>query len=215
MLVSPPRAQMRRLPLPQRWPQLQLLVPTPWWPGLALFALAVLLWVLGAFAGFSLVRQAGAAAMLGAAVLALLGGYITIPVEKVFPMVHEEHPDLLHQAIMIGLPMLGILVAYLVFVKGIIDTKKLAGSGLGAALHRFWFTQWGMDWLYDRLFVFPYVGIAKLNKSDFIDAIYNGIAKLTLVLHGLVSDTQTGQLRWYALTMISGALLLVSIGVFL
>jgi len=149
------------------------------------------------------------------AVLALLGGYIAIPVEKVFPVLHEEHPARLYQAIMIGLPMLGILVAWLVFVKKIIDTSKLAGSGLGKALHRFWFTQWGMDWLYDRLFVFPYTGLAKLNKSDFIDSIYNGIASLTLVLHGLVSDTQTGQLRWYALTMISGALLLVSIGVFL
>ena len=57
----------------QRWPALQRLVPTGWWPGLVLFAAAVLLWVLGAFAGFSLVRQAGAVAMLGAAVLALLG----------------------------------------------------------------------------------------------------------------------------------------------
>jgi NADH-quinone oxidoreductase subunit L len=72
-----------------------------------------------------------------------------------------------------------------------------------------------MDWLYDKVIVGPYVGLAKFNKRDFIDAIYNGTAKLALVLHGLVSDTQTGQLRWYALTMISGVLLLVSIGVLL
>ncbi|MFZ9430100.1 MAG: hypothetical protein ACO26F_10410, partial [Burkholderiaceae bacterium] len=88
-------------------------------------------------------------------------------------------------------------------------------GGIGRALHRFWFTQWGMDWLYDRLFVVPYVGLAKLNRRDFIDAFYNGTATVALALHGLVSDTQTGQLRWYALTMISGVLLLVSIGVLL
>ncbi len=149
------------------------------------------------------------------AILALVGGYIAIPVETVFPEAEEHHPSLFYQAIMIGMPMLGILTAYLVFVKKIIDTEKLAGSGIGAALHRVWFTQWGMDWLYDRLFVFPYIGLARLNKNDFIDAIYNGTARITLFMHGLVSDTQTGQLRWYAITLTTGLLLLVGLGVLL
>jgi NADH-quinone oxidoreductase subunit L len=153
------------------------------------------------------------------AILSLLGGYqwfINIPVEAVFPPVdHEAHPSLPYLIIMIGLPFLGILAAWLVFVKGAVNTENLAGSGLGAKLHRFWFTQWGMDWLYDRLFVFPYVWLARFNKNDFIDALYNGTASLTLFLHGLVSDTQTGQLRWYNITLACGLLLLVSIGVLL
>ncbi len=149
------------------------------------------------------------------AILSLIGGYFSIPVGEVFPEPEEHHPSLFYQAIMIGLPMLGILTAYLVFVKKIINTEKLAGSGLGAAVHRFWFTQWGMDWLYDRLFVFPYTGLARLNKNDFIDAIYNGTARVTLFMHGLVSDTQTGQLRWYAITLTCGLVLLLSIGVLL
>lgn len=146
------------------------------------------------------------------AVLSLVGGYFVIPVETVFPELAEHHPSLFYQAIMMGLPMLGIFVAWLVFVKKIINTDKLVDSGFGALLHRFWFTQWGMDWLYDRIIVAPYVGLAKLNKNDFIDSFYNGTAKLTLILHGLVSDTQTGQLRWYAITLASGLLLLVSLG---
>ena len=149
------------------------------------------------------------------AVLSLVGGYFVIPVETVFPELAEHHPSLFYQAIMMGLPMLGIFVAWLVFVKKIINTDKLVASGLGALLHRFWFTQWGMDWLYDRVVVAPYVGLAKLNKNDFIDSFYNGTAKFTLILHGLVSDTQTGQLRWYAITLASGLLLLVSLGVLL
>ncbi len=149
------------------------------------------------------------------AVLSLVGGYFVIPVETVFPELAEHHPSLFYQAIMMGLPMLGIFVAWLVFVKKIINTDKLVASGLGALLHRFWFTQWGMDWLYDRVVVTPYVGLAKLNKNDFIDSFYNGTAKFTLILHGLVSDTQTGQLRWYAITLASGLLLLVSLGVLL
>lgn len=57
----------------QRWPQLRLLAPLAWWPGAILFALALLLWVLGAAAGISLIRQAALVAMTGAGVLALTG----------------------------------------------------------------------------------------------------------------------------------------------
>jgi NADH-quinone oxidoreductase subunit L len=149
------------------------------------------------------------------AILSLIGGYFTIPVAEVFPEAEEHHPSIFYQAIMIGLPIIGILLAYLVFVKKIINTERLAGAGLGKMLHRFWFTQWGMDWLYDTFVVKPYVGLARFNKNDFIDSIYNGTARITLVLHGLVSDTQTGQLRWYAITVACGLLLLVSIGVLL
>jgi NADH-quinone oxidoreductase subunit L len=149
------------------------------------------------------------------AILSVVGGFIQIPVHEIFPAVEEHHPSVAAQAVMILLPMLGGLVAWWVFVKGGINTDKLTAGGIGKALHRFWFTQWGMDWLYDRVFAQPYTALAKINKRDFIDFFYNGTAKLTLVLHGLVSDTQTGQLRWYAITMISGVLLLVSIGVLL
>ena len=57
----------------QRWPELHRLTPSGWWPGLILFAAAQLLWVLGAFAGFSLLRQAGAVAMPAALVVSVLG----------------------------------------------------------------------------------------------------------------------------------------------
>ena len=56
-----------------RVPQLRRLTPTIWWPGLIAAALACLIWVLGAFAGFNLLRQIGALALLPAATLLLLG----------------------------------------------------------------------------------------------------------------------------------------------
>ena len=49
------------------------LTPQPWRWGLLALAGAVLLWVLGAFAAFDLLRQAGAVAMLPASALLLLG----------------------------------------------------------------------------------------------------------------------------------------------
>jgi NADH-quinone oxidoreductase subunit L len=147
------------------------------------------------------------------AILALVGGWIVIPVEEVFPQGEEHHVALFYQAIMLGLPILGTLTAYYVFVKKGLDVKALAGGGFGAWLHNFWRTQWGMDWLYDQLFAKPYAALARINKNDFVDSIYNGTARLAVLMHGLVADTQTGQLRWYAITLASGLLLLVTIGV--
>ena len=57
----------------QRWPQLAGLEPQPSRWGLLFCAAAILLWVLGTFAGFNLVRQTGAVAMLPATGLLLLG----------------------------------------------------------------------------------------------------------------------------------------------
>ncbi|MBU6268117.1 MAG: exosortase A [Sphingomonadales bacterium] len=56
-----------------RAPELLKLAPAPGWTGLALFAAALLLWLAGAMAGIALAEQAGAVAMLAAAVPALLG----------------------------------------------------------------------------------------------------------------------------------------------
>jgi NADH-quinone oxidoreductase subunit L len=149
------------------------------------------------------------------AILALLGGYIHIPVESVFPEVAEHHPSLFYQAIMIGLPMLGIYIAWLIFIKGKLDLNKLAGQGFGAKLHRFWYTQWGMDWLYNKVIVNPYVSLAQFNKNDVIDSFYNGTARVVRFCHDIMSETQTGQLRWYAISVAYGLLVLVTIGVLL
>jgi len=111
--------------------------------------------------------------------------------------------------------MLGFVAAWWVFIKGKIDTDKLTESGIGASLHRFWFTQWGMDWLYDKIIVTPYTWLANFNRNDFIDLIYNGTASLVRFCHNVMSETQTGQLRWYATTVAFGLLILITIGVVL
>ena len=153
--------------------------------------------------------------LVALAILALFGGYIDIPVEAVFPEVAEHHPSLFYQAIMIGLPMVGIYVAWLIFIKGKLDLNKLAGQGIGAKLHRFWYTQWGMDWLYDKVIVSPYTWLAEFNKKDVVDYFYNGTARAVRFCHDIMSETQTGQLRWYAISVAYGLLVIVTIGVLL
>ncbi|MBI3304238.1 MAG: hypothetical protein HYZ72_19410 [Deltaproteobacteria bacterium] len=85
---------------------------------------------------------------------------------------------------------------------------------MGDTLHRFWFTGWGFDWLYDTLFVQPFLWIARVNKNDFIDTVYNGTAWLSQLSHRLLRRTQTGRIRWYARVMAAGSVLIVALVLF-
>jgi len=57
----------------QRSAELEKIEPRGWWPGLLLASGAVFVWVLGAFAGFSTLRQIGAVVLLIASALGMLG----------------------------------------------------------------------------------------------------------------------------------------------
>ena len=93
--------------------------------------------------------------------------------------------------------------------------ESLARSAWARPLHRFWLTGWGFDWLYDRLFVRPVVWFARFDKDDLIDSLYQGIARLGERCHRLLSRTQNGRLRWYAMGISAGAVVAIAIVVWL
>lgn len=69
-----------------RLDELRKLTPLVWAPGLVLVGGGVLLWVLGRFAGFSLVQQAGAVLVLPASLIALLGPRVALGLS--FPLAY-------------------------------------------------------------------------------------------------------------------------------
>ena len=152
-------------------------------------------------------------------VLALFGGWIQIPVDAVFSHgeVHaeEHHISGLMHAIMIAVPLLGIGVSYLFFMSKTFSVEKLMANPLAARLHRFWFSGWGMDALYNFLFVRPFVFLARVNKNDLVDAVYALLVEISRVAHVMLARTQTGQLRWYALSIAGGVVILITLGVVL
>ena len=105
----------------------------------------------------------------------------------------------------------GIFTAYFVFLLRPQVAKKLSKSPLAASLQRFWLSGWGFDRLYDLFFVRPYLWLARVNKEDFIDAGYAGIATLNRSVHSLLSLTQTGVIRWYAMGIAMGAVVFLGI----
>ncbi|MCL4561287.1 MAG: NADH-quinone oxidoreductase subunit L [Chloroflexi bacterium] len=111
--------------------------------------------------------------------------------------------------------LVGIYLAYLLFLRVPKTTEAMVQSPVGAVLHRYWFSGWGFDWLYDTVLVRPFVWMANSNKNDFIDLLYKGIIRLNEALHRVLSNTENGLVRWYATGIAIGAVIIIAIVVFL
>ena len=144
-------------------------------------------------------------------VLSVLGGLIAIPVSGVFPDAGEVAHSTLIAWITPGIPIVGVLIAYLIFLRQSVDVSGVTDSSIGKTLNRFWFSHWAMDWLYDHLFVKPYYYLAEINRNDIIDKFYNFTADVTWFLHDLSTQSQTGQLRTYGGVMVLGLVVIAAI----
>ena len=105
----------------------------------------------------------------------------------------------------------GIFIAWLFFV-GRPPYADLIGHGrVFESIRKFWLAGWDFDAMYDRLFVRPFVRLAEINKRDFIDSGYTAIAAINRLLSAMLGKTQTGNIRWYAMGMVVGAVVFLGI----
>jgi NADH-quinone oxidoreductase subunit L len=128
---------------------------------------------------------------------------------------NSESNELMFQMIASLASLAGIFAAYLFYVRRPQYAEKLAESPAGGSLQRYWFSGWGFDRLYDSFLVRPFLWAARVNKNDFIDSGYTGIAKINRAVHSVLSLTQTGSIRWYAMGIAVGAAAFLGIVVFL
>jgi NADH-quinone oxidoreductase subunit L len=63
----------------------------------------------------------------------------------------------------------GILLAALLFLGKRRFVTAVANSGIGRFLSAWWFAAWGFDWIYDKLFVKPYLLISHILRKDPLD----------------------------------------------
>ncbi|NDK57479.1 NADH-quinone oxidoreductase subunit L [Pontibacter fetidus] len=165
------------------------------------------------------------------AILSLVGGFIELPhnfghvtlfsdlLAPVLPGISANEGlaanEWMFQLIAAVVSLGGVLVAYLFYIKSPQLLASIERSGFAMALHRFWHSGWGFDTLYDALIVQPYVFISKLNKRDFIDSFYTGLARLAEGFHVMFSETQNGVLRNYVAGIVVGAIMILTISLFL
>jgi NADH-quinone oxidoreductase subunit L len=161
------------------------------------------------------------------AAFSVLGGLVELPEtlgnlhlfsDFMRPVFHEQSAahagtgnELLFQVIASLVSLAGIAAAFVLFLRRPRMAEKLAQSPAGAGLQRFWFSGWGFDWLYERLLINPFLWLARINRNDFIDSGYTVIAHLNRAVHGVLSKTQTGNIRWYAMGIAFGAVVFLGI----
>jgi NADH-quinone oxidoreductase subunit L len=107
--------------------------------------------------------------------------------------------------------LLGLVIAYFLFLRKRSHATTLTANPAGQALHRFWFSDWGMDWLYDRVFVRPVSWAARINKNDIIDGYYTGVALLNKGIWRVLRRTESGRLRWYAAGITAGSIVYIAV----
>ncbi|AOE84999.1 NADH-quinone oxidoreductase subunit L [Pseudomonas sp. TCU-HL1] len=108
-----------------------------------------------------------------------------------------------------AIALAGILLAALLFLGKRRFVSAVAQSAPGRFLGAWWFAAWGFDWLYDLLFVKPYLLACRLLRRDPIDGSIGLIPRVVRGGNNALSRSQTGQLRWYAVSIVGGAVLVL------
>jgi NADH-quinone oxidoreductase subunit L len=142
-----------------------------------------------------------------------IGGMIHPPLDGVLPateLAAGGGAKLIVEIWSAGVGLSGIALAGLLFLGERRAVTRLAGTWLGRQVCCLWLNGWGFDWLYDRLFVRPFVWLARKNARDGIDLAILAIPTALRSLNGRLVLTQTGQMRWYAASMALGAVLVIA-----
>ena len=144
----------------------------------------------------------------------LVGAWITPPLTAVLPTdpgaAGGEAKHLL-EWISGGVAVAGIAMAALLFLGKRQFVDRVATAGPGRLIGQLWLNAWGFDWLYDRLFVKPYVWLAHLHRNDPVDQAILVIPFLARTGHDALSRVQNGRLRWYVASIGLGAVLVVAL----
>ena len=124
-------------------------------------------------------------------------------------------PGLTIMAVSSFLSLVGIWVAYAFYSRRREEAQGELTAGRGGPFRRFLLSGWAFDRLYDACIVKPLVWAAQRGRDDFIDLVYQGLAAGSARLHRLMSASQSGRIRRYAMAIALGAVIIIGIMVLL
>jgi NADH-quinone oxidoreductase subunit L len=141
-----------------------------------------------------------------------IGAFIHQPLEGVLPAfaspISEETKHFV-EILAIGAGLVGLAIGAALFMGERRIPSALASSSFGQAVSRLWMSGWGFDWLYNWLFVKPFLFISHLNRRDGIDQAIGLIPRVMRAGHDALSVSENGRLRWYASSIALGAILVL------
>ncbi|MGU5542904.1 NADH-quinone oxidoreductase subunit L [Aeromonas veronii] len=143
-----------------------------------------------------------------------IGALITPPLAGVLPAGPGDHIEEGRHALEVAsgiIAIAGIALAAFLFLGERRLATSIANSAPGRLLSTLWFNAWGFDWLYDQLWVKPYLLATRLLARDPLDWMMGLPAWFALRGNQLLAWTVTGKLRWYAASMGIGAVLVLAL----
>ncbi|PLR40874.1 NADH-quinone oxidoreductase subunit L [Chimaeribacter californicus] len=141
-----------------------------------------------------------------------VGALITPPLAGVLPENHFGEDGKMMLEITSGIvAIVGILLAAALYLGKRSLVNSVAKSAPGRFFTVWWFHAWGFDWLYDKIFVKPYLFIAKLLHRDPLNSLMNLPALITRVGNRGLVLTENGQVRWYMASMGLGAVVVLAL----
>jgi NADH-quinone oxidoreductase subunit L len=158
------------------------------------------------------------------AVLSLAGGFIELPeswahlqlfthsVQNVLPetlVVRHEISEIVFQVISAFVVISGIWLAYILYYK----KKKVAFPAFFDKLGEFFYKGWQFDNLYNAVFVKPVVWISEIDRKDFIDYFFRGLASISVIFNIALTRLQNGKLRWYLAAIAVGIAFILTIAI--
>jgi NADH-quinone oxidoreductase subunit L len=165
--------------------------------------------------------------LLVLAVLSIVGGFIELPgdmghfalfsdfIEKTLPVTLSAAPghytELAFQFISAIVAITGMVTAYFYYFNKPFPAREPQRN----ALQQFFYQGWDFDLLYNTIIVRPIVFLSQIDKNDFIDKFYNSIAALTVLLNKILSAAQNGMVRRYAIALAIGAIITLTIILYL
>ena len=106
-------------------------------------------------------------------------------------------------------------LAYVISCHPSRAVEAFSRTFIAANLHSLLRMGWAFEWLYDKIFVRPYIYIARINRRDFIDRIYDGLMNVFEYVNRLFSMMVNGRLRWYVTCIVIGSIIIIGIIIFL
>ena len=160
-------------------------------------------------------------ALITLCVLSILGGYVDTPpnfggvpalsnfLNNVLPALEEVHVGPITETIT-------ALSASTVFAIGLGLAFFFYGPQkervpMKSALQQLWIAGWGFDWIYDRLFVRPFLWVARQTKRDPADVPIRGLGEVAMLGNRALRLTQTGRVRWYAAGLAMGTVAILAV----
>jgi NADH-quinone oxidoreductase subunit L len=163
-------------------------------------------------------------ALIVLCVLSIVGGYANTPpnfggvpalsnfLSSVLPSLEEVHVGPITETLTAlsasAVFALGLGLAYLLYGP---QRSRVPAQGF---LQQLWFSGWGFDWLYDRLLVRPFQWLTRRSARDLVDVPIRGLAQVAVLGHRGLQWTQTGRLRWYAMGLAMGTVVILAIAFF-